>query len=171
LFFAGWRAMLRQTHSEGRAMTLRERLAAEMKDAMRARAADRLSTLRLITSAIKDREIAARSEAGAVEVTDTDILQLLGKMMKQRQESARAFEAGGRPELTAKELAEVAVIEEFLPQQMSAAAVDAAITAAIAETGAVGMKDMGRVIAVLKAAYTGQMDFAAVGPAVKVRLG
>lgn len=152
-------------------MTLRERLQAETKDAMRAKAADRLSTLRLITSAIKDREIAGRSEAGVVEVTDTDIMALLSKMMKQRQESARAYASGNRPELAAKELAEVAVIEEFLPRQMSADEVDAAIKVAIAETGASGMKDMGRVIAALKSRYTGQMDFAAVGPAVKAWLG
>jgi len=152
-------------------MTLRERLQAEMKDAMRAKAADRLSTLRLITSAIKDREIAGRSDAGVAEVTEADIFVVLGKMMKQRQESARAFAEGGRAELAAKELAEVAVIEEFLTRQMSADEVDAAITATIADTGATALKDMGRVIAALKAAYTGQMDFGAVGPAVKARLG
>jgi uncharacterized protein YqeY len=104
-------------------------------------------------------------------VTDGDILGLLGKMVKQRVESARAYTDGGRAELAAKELAEVAVIEGFLPRQMDAAEVEAAIAAAIAEAGATSIRDMGRVMAVLKAAYTGQMDFGAVGGVLKSRLG
>ena len=152
-------------------MSLREKLQAAIKDAMRARAADRLSTLRLMSAAIKDREIAGRSEAGVVEVTEADILALLGKMMKQRHESAKAFSAGGRAELADKELAEIRVIEEFLPLQLSGSALDAAIAAAIAETGAASVKDMGRVMALLKATYAGQMDFGAVGGLIKARLG
>lgn len=152
-------------------MTLRDRLQAALKDAMRAREADRLSTLRLINAAIKDREIALRGEPGEVEVGDPEILGILGKLVKQRQESARAFEEGGRLELAEKELAEVRVIEEFLPRQLSAEEVQAAIGAAIAEIGASGIRDMGRVMAALKARYTGQMDFGAVGPMVKDRLG
>lgn len=151
-------------------MTLRDRLQTALKDAMRARAADRLSTLRLINAAIKDREIANRGDGTDAEVGDSDIMAILGRMVKQRQESARAFEVGGRMELAQKELAEVQVIEEFLPRQLEPAEVDAAITAAVAEAGATSIRDMGRVIAALKAKYTGQMDFAAVGPMVKARL-
>jgi len=151
-------------------MTLRDRLQTALKDAMRAREADRLSTLRLINAAIKDREIANRGDSDAAEVGDTDILAILGRMVKQRQESARAFEEGGRMELATKEMAEVQVIEEFLPRQLDAGEVDAAISAAIAEAAATSIRDMGRVIAVLKAQYTGQMDFGAVGPMVKGRL-
>ncbi|MDT8857035.1 GatB/YqeY domain-containing protein [Paracoccaceae bacterium Fryx2] len=148
-------------------MTLRDRLQVALKEAMRARAADRLSTLRLINAAIKDREIAARGEADVTEVSDTDITGILGRMVKQRNESARAYEEGGRLELAEKELAEIKVIEEFLPRQLDAAEVDAAI----AEAGATSIRDMGRVMAVLKGRYTGQMDFATVGPRVKDRLG
>ena len=151
-------------------MTLRDRLQSALKDAMRARAADRLSTLRLINAAIKDREIANRGDGADAEVGDTDILAILGRMVKQRQESARAYTEGGRLELAEKELAEVGVIEEFLPRQLDAAEVDAAILAAIAEASAASIRDMGRVIAVLKGKYTGQMDFSAVGPMVKARL-
>ncbi len=152
-------------------MSLREQLQNGIKEAMKAKLADRLSTLRLINAAIKDREIAGRSEAGEVDVTDADILALLGKMVKQRQESARAYEEGGRLELAEKELAEIKVIEEYLPRQLSAAEVDAAIAAAIAEVGATSIRDMGRVMGELKGKYTGQMDFGAVGAALKGKLG
>ena len=152
-------------------MTLRDRLQTALKEAMRAREADRLSTLRLINAAIKDREIANRGDGTDAEVSDTDILAILGRMVKQRQESARAFEDGGRMELALKELAEVQVIEEFLPRQFDACEVDGAIAAAIAEVGATSIRDMGRVIALLKGKFTGQMDFGAVGPMVKGRLG
>ena len=151
-------------------MTLRDRLQTALKDAMRARAADRLSTLRLINAAIKDREIANRGDGTDAEVGDSDIMAILGRLVKQRQESARAFAEGGRVELAEKELAEVLVIEEFLPRQLDADEVDAAITAAVTEAGAASIRDMGRVIAALKAKYTGQMDFGAVGPMVKARL-
>ena len=150
-------------------MELRERLAAAVKDAMRAKAAERLSTLRMMTSGIKDREIAARGEAA--EVSEADLLALFGKMVKQRQESAKAYAAGGRPELEAKEIAEIEVISEFLPKQLGQDEVAAAISAAIAEAGASSIKDMGRVMGVLKAKYTGQMDFGAVGAQIKVQLG
>lgn len=152
-------------------MAMRERLQEALKDAMRAKAADRLSTLRLINAAIKDRDIASRGEGGDGMVSDGDILAIMGKMVKQRQESARAYEEGGRLELAEKELAEIGVIEEFLPRQLSAAEVEAAVTAAIAEAGATSIRDMGRVMAVLKGKYTGQMDFGAVGPKVKDLLG
>jgi uncharacterized protein YqeY len=148
-------------------MSLRERLQIALKDAMKAKEAERLSTLRLINAAIKDREIAGRGEAGEQEVGDPEILAIMGKMVKQRHESARAYEEGGRLELAAKELNEVGVIEEFLPRQLSADEVEAAVKAAIAEAGATSIRDMGRVMAVLKGKYTGQMDFTAVGPKVK----
>ena len=134
---------------------------------MRAKEAERLSTLRLINAAIKDREIASRGESGEGEVGDPEILAIMGKMVKQRQESARAYEEGGRLELAEKELNEIKVIEEFLPRQLGADEVEAAIKAAIAEAGAGSIRDMGRVMAVLKGKYTGQMDFGAVGPKVK----
>ncbi len=152
-------------------MTMRERLQAALKDAMRAKEAERLSTLRLINAAIKDREIAARGDGVEAGVSDGDILGILGKMVRQRQESARAYEEGGRLELAQKELNEIKVIEEFLPRQLSADEVDAAIASAIAEAGASSIRDMGRVMAVLKSRYTGQMDFSAVGPRVKDSLG
>ena len=152
-------------------MSLREKLQSATKDAMRARAADRLSTLRLMSSAIKDREIAGRSEAGVVEVTEADILSVFARMVKQRHDSAKAYAAGGRAELAARELAEVAVIEEFLPKQLAGTDLEAAIASAIAETGAVSVKDMGRVMAALKARFAGQMDFGAVGGLIKARLG
>ena len=151
-------------------MNLRERLQSALKDAMKAKEADRLSTLRLINAAIKDREIAARGDGEAAGISEEDILPILGKMVKQRQESARVYEEGGRLELAEKELAEITVIEEFLPRQLGADEVAAAVEAAIAESGASSIRDMGRVMAVLKGKYTGQMDFGAVGPMVKDKL-
>ncbi|MDR0808648.1 MAG: GatB/YqeY domain-containing protein [Gemmobacter sp.] len=153
-------------------MTMRERLQHALKEAMRARAADRLSTLRLINAAIKDREIAARGEGGGEGpvIDDAAILAILGRMVKQRQESARAYEEGGRLELAEKELAEIRVIDEFLPRRLDAAETGAAIDAAITETGATSIRAMGKVMAMLKAKHAGQMDFGAVGPMVRDRL-
>ena len=152
-------------------MSLRERIQADIKEAMKAKEAARLSTLRLISAAIKDREIAARSERGEDSaLTQDDVIALMSKMVKQRQESARIYEEGGRLELAEKELAEIKVIEEFLPRQLSPAEVDAAIADAVAETGAASIRDMGKVMAVLKAKYTGQMDFGAVGARLKEKL-
>lgn len=148
-------------------MSLRERLQVALKDAMKAKEAERLSTLRLINAAIKDREIASRGEGREVEVGDPEILAIMGKMVKQRQESVRAYEEGGRLELAEKEMNEIRVIEEFLPRQLSPDEVEAAVKAAIAEAGATSIRDMGRVMAVLKGKHTGQMDFGAVGPKVK----
>jgi uncharacterized protein len=152
-------------------MTIRLRLGAALKEAMKAKEVDRLSTLRLINAAIKDKDIALRGEGNDADVSDGDILAILGRMVKQRQESARAYEEGGRLELAEKELAEITVIEEFLPRQLDADEVSAAITAAIAEAGATSIRDMGKVMAALKGKYTGQMDFGAVGPRVKDMLG
>jgi uncharacterized protein YqeY len=153
-------------------MSIRTRVTDALKAAMKAREADRLATLRLINAAIKDRDIAARGgEDDQAGVGEGDLMALLARMVKQRQESIRAYEEGGRLELAQKEAAEIAVIEEFLPRKMSDAEVTAAVDAAIAETGATGIRDMGRVMGALKDRYTGQMDFGAVGPMVKERLG
>ncbi len=152
-------------------MDIRSRINAAVKDAMRAKEADRLSTLRLINAAIKDRDIAARGEGQGDFVSDDAILGILGKMVKQRQESARAYAEGARPELAEKELAEIRVIEEFLPRQLSEAEAEAAVVAAIAEVGATSIRDMGKVMAALKGRYTGQMDFGKAGPLVKAKLG
>ncbi|MEM6303160.1 MAG: GatB/YqeY domain-containing protein [Pseudomonadota bacterium] len=150
-------------------MSLRARISDGLKQAMKDKAADRLSTLRLINAAIKDHDIAARG-AGKEAASDADVLAILGKMAKQRAESARAYDEGGRAELAAKERAEIAVLEEFLPRQLSPEETHAAIEAAVAEAGATSIRDMGKVMGLLKAQYTGQMDFGAVGPAVKDRL-
>lgn len=152
-------------------MELRERLIEEQKSAMREKQAERLSTLRLINAAIKDRDIALRSDGRDDGATDDEVLVILGKMVKQRQESIRAYEEGGRLELAEKEAAEIRVIEDFLPRQLTPAETEAAIAAAIAATGAVSIRDMGRVMAELKARHTGRMDFGAAGAAVKARLG
>lgn len=152
-------------------MELRERLIEEQKSAMREKQAERLSTLRLINAAIKDRDIALRSDGRDDGATDDEVLVILGKMVKQRQESIRAYEEGGRLELAEKEAAEIRVIEDFLPRQLTPEEAEAAIAAAIAATGAVSIRDMGRVMAELKARHTGRMDFGAAGVAVKARLG
>ena len=153
-------------------MDMRERVNAALKDAMRAKEADRLSTLRLINAAIKDKDIAMRGNGeDNVGVTNDDVLGIMGRMVKQRQESARAYEEGGRLELAEKELAEIKVIEEFLPRQLDEDETDKAIADAIAEVEATSIRDMGKVMAALKAKYTGQMDFGKAGPLVKNRLG
>jgi uncharacterized protein YqeY len=152
-------------------MDLRTRINEALKDAMRAKAADRLSVLRLINSAIKDRDIAARGEGQPSPVPDDGVIAVLAKMVKQRQESARAYDDAARADLSAKERAEAQVIEEFLPRQLSPEETEAAVAAAIAETGATSIKDMGKVMGALKSRYAGQMDFGAVGPLVKSRLG
>ena len=153
-------------------MQLRDRITTALTDAMRAKEADRLSTLRLINAAIKDRDIAMRGTTDeAAGLSDADVLAIMGRMVKQRQESARAYEEGGRLELAEKELAEIKVIEEFLPRQLSDAEAESAVDAAIAAVGATSIRDMGKVMAELKTKYTGQMDFAKAGPMVKSRLG
>ncbi|SES32608.1 hypothetical protein SAMN04490244_110140 [Tranquillimonas rosea] len=151
-------------------MDMRSRVASALKDAMKQKDAARLSTLRLINAAIKDRDIALRGEGEDGGVTDAEVIGILGKMVRQRQESARAYEEGGRLELAERELTEIEIIQEFLPRQMSEGEVDAAIDTAIAETNAGSIRDMGRVMGVLKDRHAGQMDFGAVGPRVKKRL-
>ncbi|WP_025659295.1 GatB/YqeY domain-containing protein [Rhizobium sp. IBUN] len=148
---------------------LRDQLAAALKDAMKSKNAERLSTVRLIQAAIKDRDIANRG-AGKEEASDDEILQILAKMVKQRDESAKIYEENARPELAAKERAEIAVLHDFLPKQLSDAEVRSNIAAIIAEIGAAGPKDMGKVMAVLKERYAGQMDFSKASGAVKEQL-
>ena len=130
-------------------MSIRDLLMTATKDAMKAREAARLSTLRMMSSAIKDRDIAARGEGLPQPVADGDLMGLFGKMIKQRQDAAKVYVQGGRPELADKELAEVKVIEAFLPRQLDPAQIEAAVAAAIAEAGATSVKDMGKVMAVL----------------------
>lgn len=150
--------------------SLRERFTADLKEAMKAGDKGKVSTIRLITSALKDKDIEARG-LGKPETTPDEILALLQKMVKQRQESIAIYDANARPELAEGERAEVAVIEGYLPRQMDEAQVKAAIEAAIAETGATSVKDMGKVIGALRGAYAGQMDFGKVSPLVKAALG
>ena len=152
-------------------MGLRTRISDALKDSMKQKEADRLSTLRLINAAIKDRDIALRGEGRDDGVTEEEILQILGKMVKQRNDSVRAYEEAGRLELAAQEQAEIGVIEEFLPKQLDEDETAAAIDTAIKATGASSIRDMGKVMGELKTRFTGQMDFGRVGPLVKDRLG
>jgi uncharacterized protein YqeY len=144
---------------------LQDKIADAMKQAMKSQDKLRLSTLRLALSAIKNAEIDARTAKGPL--TDEDVLGLLQKMIKQRQESAELYEKGGRKELADQERGEIEIIKDFLPQQMSEAEAKAAIAEVITETGAQGMKDMGKVMAALKLAYAGKMDFGQASGLVK----
>ena len=152
-------------------MELRARVSTALKEAMKAKDSTRLSTLRLINAAIKDRDIEARGEGKDEGVGDDVVLAIMGKMVKQRQESAKVYEEGGRLELAEKELSEIKIIEDFLPRQLSDDEAAAAIDAAIAQVGAESIRDMGKVMGVLKGKYTGQMDFGKTGPIVKDKLG
>ena len=151
---------------------LRTTLNAAIKDAMKAGDKARLSTLRLMTAAIKDKDIASRTEGHDSAVTpDTGHIELFAKMVKQRQESIAVYEQGGRPELAEKEREEIAVIQSYMPKQMSEDEARAAVAAVIAAVGASSVKDMGKVMAELKAKYAGQMDMAKAGAIVKSLLG
>jgi uncharacterized protein YqeY len=152
-------------------MGLRERINTALKTAMKDKDSTRLGTLRLINAAIKDQDIAKRGGEDDAGVSDADILNILGKMSKQRQESVRAYEEGGRLDLAEQEREEIVIIEEFLPKQLSDEEVEAAIDTAIADVGATSIRDMGKIMGQLKKKYTGQMDFGAVGPRVKAKLG
>jgi uncharacterized protein YqeY len=145
---------------------LRERFTADMKEAMKAGEKGRLGAIRLIQAALKDKDIEARGN-GKEPLSDEEILAMLQKMVKQRQESIAMYEQGGRTELAQQEKDEVTVITSYLPQQMDEAETKAAIEAAIAETGAASMKDMGKVVGVLRAKYAGRMDFAKASGLVK----
>lgn len=154
---------------------MRDEINAKIKDAMKSGDKPRLSTLRLINAAIKDRDIAARVDekgvaTGKERIDDTEILALLQKMIKQRRDSITSYEQGGRPELAAKESAEITVIEEFLPAQLDEAETEKAVAEAIDEMGCGGLKDMGRVMAHLKERYAGQMDFTKASSLAKEKL-
>ena len=150
---------------------MRERINANLKEAMLAKAKVRISTIRLMLAAIKDRDIALRGDDSGAGLDDVGIMALLAKMVKQREESAVTYETAGRMELAERESAEIAVIKEFLPKQLSEDEVSAAIKKAMAETGASSIRDMGKVMGVLKSKYAGQMNFGAVGGRVKAALG
>jgi uncharacterized protein YqeY len=145
---------------------LREKISDGLKEAMKARNQRRVSTLRMINAGLKDRDIEARG-LGKDPLSDDDLLGLLQKMIKQRQESLDIYEKAGRHDLAAQEREEIAIIASFMPQQLDAAETQAAIAEIVRETGAAGMKDMGRVMAALKERYSGRMDFAKASGAVK----
>ena len=151
-------------------MELRSRINTAMKQAMKDKSAERLSTIRLINAAIKDRDIAARTEGKENGVGDDEVLAILAKMTKQRQESAKTYEEAGRLDLSERELAEIKVIEEFLPRQLTDSEIQSALIEAINEVGASSIRDMGKVMGTLKSKYAGQMDFGAVGALVKNNL-
>jgi uncharacterized protein YqeY len=148
---------------------MRERLNNDLKTAMKAGDKRRVGTIRMVNAALKDRDIEARGQGKTI--SDDDILALLQKLIKSRQESAEIYEKAGRNELATQEREEIAIIQSFLPQPLSQAEVEAAIAAAIAETGAASIKDMGKVVGALKAKYAGRMDIGKASAAVKAKLG
>ena len=146
---------------------LRERFAADLKDALRAKDALRVSTLRLILAAVKDRDIAARTGDNSAGVPEAEVVAILDRMVRQRVESARIYEEGGRIDLAETERAEVKIIKGYLPKQMSEDEVKAAVARAIADTQAASIRDMGKVMAELKTRHAGKMDFARASAVVK----
>lgn len=148
---------------------LRDDINNALKEAMKAKDERKISTLRLVNSTFKNADIEARTTGKTL--SDADLLPVLQKMIKQRQESKELYEKGNRPELAQQEADEIAIISSYLPKQMSDAEVSAAIDAAIKETGAASMKDMGKVVGALKAKFAGQMDFAKASALVKGKLG
>ncbi|HEX2751894.1 MAG TPA: GatB/YqeY domain-containing protein [Alphaproteobacteria bacterium] len=149
---------------------LRTRFQDQLKQSIHAKDEIAVSTLRLIIAAMKDRDIAARSKGNWEGISDDEILAMLQSMIKQRHESIRMYEVGGRQELADREASEIRIIQTFLPTQLSEDEVKAAIDAAVTEVSATGIKDMGKVIGALKTKYTGQMDFSKVSQLVKTRL-
>jgi uncharacterized protein len=149
---------------------MRETITAALKHATKAQDKRRISTLRLISAAIKDRDIAARTACKG-EASDAELLDLLAKMIKQREESEKIYADAGRAELATQEAEEIAIIREYLPKQLSEKDMEAAIAEAIEQAGATSVKDMGKVMAELKARYAGQMDFSKASAAVKAKLG
>ncbi len=148
---------------------LREDIQNAIKEAMKNHEAERLSTVRMILAGVKEKDVDARGK-GKECANDADLLSMMQTMIKQRQESAKMYREGGREELAAKEEAEIAVIQSFMPKQMSEAETEAAIRAEIAATGAASMKDMGKVMGALKEKYAGQMDFGMVSGKIKAML-
>ncbi len=149
---------------------MRNRISENLKDAMREKNNRRIATLRLINAAIIDRDIALRGK-GKDRADDEEVLDILTKMVKQREESSKIYREGNRPELEKQELEEIEIIREFLPQQLSDQEAEAAVEAAIEETSAESLRDMGKVMAILKDRHRGQLDMGKVGPMVKGRLG
>jgi len=147
-------------------MTLKERISEDMKTAMRSGEKDRLAVIRLLQAAIKQREVDER-----ITLDDAQVTSVLEKMIKQRKESVTAFQSGGRADLVAKENAEIAVLQPYLPAQLSDAELDALIAEAISSTGAASIKDMGKVMGVVKAKAAGKADMGAVGARIKAKLG
>ena len=153
-------------------MGLRDDINAALKEAMKAGDKRRVSTLRLMNSAIKDKDINSRTEGHDSALTpDSGVVDLFAKMVKQRQESVAVYEQGGRPELAQAEREEITIIQSFMPKQLSDEEAKAAVAALIKEAGATSVKDMGKVMAALKAKYAGQMDMAKAGAIVKSLLG
>ena len=150
---------------------MRERIGEAIKDAMRNREQARLSTLRLMAACLKDQDIAKRSTEGAEPLTEAEEMTWLAKMVKQREDSAKAYEEAGRMELAEQERAEQDIIREFLPKPLNEDEVEEAVKKAISDTGASTIRDMGKVMGALKGAYTGRMDFGSVGAKVKAALG
>ena len=148
---------------------MRETITAALKHATKLQDKRRISTLRLVSAAIKDRDITART-AGKTQATDAELLDLFAKMIKQREESQKIYANAGRAELAKQEGEEIEIIREFLPKQFSNKEMEKAIAAAIAESGASSVKDMGKIMAALKARYAGQMDFAKASALVKSKL-
>lgn len=146
-------------------MTLKERITEDMKTAMRSGEKERLGVIRMLQAAIKQREVDER-----ITLDDAQVLAVLEKMLKQRRESIAQFEAGNRADLAAKEAAEIVVLQAYMPAQLSEAELDALIASAIAQTGAASVKDMGKVMGVVKAAAAGRADMGAVGARIKARL-
>jgi uncharacterized protein len=146
-------------------MTLKERIQEDMKSAMRSGEKEKLATIRLILSAVKQREVDER-----IVLDDSQVLAVLEKMVKQRKESIVQFEAGGRADLVAKETSELAILQAYLPEQLGEAELDALIAAAITATGAASIKDMGKVMAQVKAAAAGRADMGLVSARIKARL-
>jgi uncharacterized protein YqeY len=147
-------------------MSLRERITEDMKAAMRSGDKERLGTIRMLQAAIKQREVDER-----IVLDDAQVLSVVEKMIKQRREAIAQFEAGGRADLVAREAAELGVLQAYLPAQLSDAEIDALVSAAIAETGAASVKDMGKVMALVKGRAAGRADMGAVGARIKARLG
>ncbi len=149
---------------------LRERLSDRLRSAMKGREKRAVSTVRLILTAIKDRDIAVRGKGDVDEITDQEILQVLQTMVRQRHESIALYEQGGRLELAEQEAEEIGIIETFLPERLDEAATEEAIRSVVGEIGASSIKDMGRTMAILRERYAGQIDFAKASAVVKAQL-
>ena len=150
---------------------MRDRINSAMKQSMRDKEVLRLSTLRLVMAAIKDRDIAARVDGVDNSVSDDEILAILGKMIKQRKDSAAAYDSAGRDELAAQEMSEIEIITDFLPKQLNDNEIEDVVKKVISDAGASGIRDMGKVMGLLKSTYAGQMDFGKAGGVVKNLLG